>query len=141
MAAHGDLAGARLRLGNLPADVRAKLELDPTNDNLWGEQALMAALLGQKTEALRDARKAVELLPEALDAITEPRRSRTLAVVYAWTGDKDRAIAELTRLLRVPFGYEGSVHDLRVDAAFAPLRGDPRFEALLKDPKNSASLF
>ena len=101
----------------------------------------MEALLGQAAEALRDARKAVELMPESLDANDGPRYSRTLAVVHAWTGDKDRALAELTRLLRVPFGYEGSVHDLRVDAAFAPLRGDPRFEALLKDPKNHAPLF
>ena len=141
MAAHGDLAGARLRLGKLPAEGRSKLERQPTNDLLWSEQALMEALLGQKTEALRAARKAVELMPESLDATDGPEYGRTLAVVYAWTGDKDRALAELTRLLRVPFGYYGSVHDLRVDAAFAPLRGDPRFEALLKDPKNLEPLF
>ena len=141
MAAHGDLAGARLRLGNLPADVRSKLEREPTNDNLWSEQALMEALLGQAAEALRDSRKAMELMPESLDAHDGPDYSCALAAVYAWTGDKDRALAELTRLLRVPFGYEGSVHDLRVDAMFAPLRGDPRFEALLKDPKNSEPLF
>ncbi|MSU49414.1 MAG: TIR domain-containing protein [Opitutus sp.] len=141
IAAHGDLAGARHRLGNLPADGRSKLEREPTNDTLWNEQALMEALLGHKTEALRAARKAMELMPESLDAWSGIRHGRTLAIVFAWTGDEDRAFAKLTRLLRVPVGYEGSVHDLRVDAAFAPLRGDPRFEALLIDPKNNAPLF
>ena len=32
-------------------------------------------------------------------------------------------------------------HSLRVDPAFANLRGDPAFEALLKEPKNHAPLF
>ncbi len=141
MAAHGDLAGARLRLVNHPAEVRSKLAREPTSDRLWGRLARIEVLLGNQTEALRAAKKAVELMPESLDARDGPWHSHTLAVVYAWTGDKDRALAELTRLLRVPFGYIGSVHDLRVDPAFAPLRGDPRFEALLKDPKNVAPLF
>ena len=61
-----------------------------------------------------------------------------MAAVYAWTRDKDCARAELTRLVDVPSGVN-RVHDLRVDAA--PLRGDPRFEAPLNDPKNNAPLF
>lgn len=141
IAAHGDRAGARLRLGKFPADVRANLERDPANANLWSDQALMAAVLGQKTEALQAASKAVELMPESLDVWAGPTYRRTLAVVHAWVGDKDRALAELTHLLRVPTPTLGSVHDLRVEAAFAPLRGDPRFEALLKDPKHIQPLF
>jgi hypothetical protein len=34
-----------------------------------------------------------------------------------------------------------SVHEMRHHPRYAPLRGDPRFEALLNDPKNSAPLF
>ncbi len=141
IAAHGDLAGARLRLGGRPEETRSTLELDPTNDRVWIQLALMEVLLGNQTEALRAARMAVELVPEALDAVDGPRNRRTLAVVHAWAGDKDSAFAELTRLLRVPFGYDYSVHDLRVDPMFAPLRGDPRFETLLKDPKSIQPLF
>ena len=142
MAAHGDLAGAIVRLGNFPAEVRSQLKLEPANVRLMRGLSIMEALLGQKEEALRDARKAVELMPETLDAYGGTQNSCSLAAVYAWTGDKDRAIAELARLLLIPVGGGGmSVHTLRVDAAFAPLRGDSRFEALLKDPKNNAPLF
>ena len=140
LASHGDAAGARARLGNFPAEIRSALVLQPNNELLWSALARIEALLGQKDEALRDARKAVELKPETFDAADGARARRNLAVVYAWTGDKDSAIAELSRLLRVPSGG-ASVHYLRVDPLFAPLRGDPRFEALLNDPKNNAPLF
>ena len=90
---------------------------------------------------MRDATKAVELLPETHDIVEARRLQRKLASVYAWTGDKERALDELARLLRIPFGYEWSVHDLAFDPAFAPVRGHPRFEALLKDPKNHQPLF
>jgi hypothetical protein len=63
-----------------------------------------------------------------------------LPFVLAWTGEKDRAIAEYARLLQVP-GSDLNVHVMRRHPAYAPLRGDPRFEALLNDPKNNAPLF
>jgi hypothetical protein len=43
-------------------------------------------------------------------------------------------------LLRTP--YSGlNVHEMKRDPTYTPLRGDPRFEALLNDPKNNAPLF
>ncbi len=50
-----------------------------------------------------------------------------------------QAIAELTRLLRAPGNF--SVAAFRVDPSFTKLHGDPRFQALLNDPKNNAPLF
>jgi hypothetical protein len=95
---------------------------------------------------VRCARKAAELLPESRDALDGTRLSANLASVYAWTGDKDRALAELARLLRTAVGWLGgsngmSVNELKLGPGFFPLRGDPRFEALLNDPKNNAPLF
>ena len=142
------MAGATTRLGGALAEVRAELLVQPSNAKLWAALSRMEALLGQKEAALRDAKKAVELLPESVDALVGTAFTANLAAVYAWTGDKDRAIAEITRLLRVP-GGDGAgywalfinIHALRVSPQFFPLRGDPRFEALLKDPKNNEPLF
>jgi TolB-like protein/Tfp pilus assembly protein PilF len=148
LAAHGDRAGATTRLGGSLAEVRAELLVQPSNAKLWAALSRMEALLGQKEAALRDARQAVELLPESVDAILGTVFTANLAAVYAWSGDKDRAIAEITRLLHIPTTSFGDswvsaidIHTLRVTPQFFPLRGDPRFEALLKDPKNHEPLF
>ena len=149
LAAQGDMARATTRLGGALAEVRAELLVQPSNAKLWAALSRMEALLGQKEAALRDARQAVELLPEGVDAALGTVFTANLAAVYAWIGDKDRAIAEITRLLRIPTHSGGlagmssvvNIHTLRVSPHFFPLRGDPRFEALLNDPKNNEPLF
>ena len=139
LAAKGDLAAARAELGDSDS-LRSALEKEPTNPGRWSALGMREAVLGHGDEALRCARKAMELRPESLSAPFGPRYSAGLAFVYAWTGDKDRAIAEIARLLRVPFSGL-NVHEMKRHPAYHPLRGDPRFEALLNDPKNNAPLF
>ena len=139
LAAHGNQAAARARLEKPSADLRAQLIQEPTNDALWGRLGMIEAILGHPEEALRCARKAVELVPESIHARLGATNRESLASVYAWTGDKDRAIAEYARLLRVPADL--NVYEMRRHPFFFPLQGDPRFEALLNDPKNNAPLF
>jgi hypothetical protein len=107
---------------------------------------MIEAVLGHKEDALRSAQRAVDLRPESRDAVDGPVFGDTLAFVYAWTGDKERAIAQLRRLLSLPGGINSlgpprNVHAMRRSAWYAPLRGDPRFEALLNDPTNNAPTF
>ena len=86
-------------------------------------------------------RKAMELVPESLDAITGPGSyHRSLAFCYAWTGDKTRAIEEYAKVFPQP-GGSMNVHAFRRGYYYTPLRGDPRWEAVLNDPKNNAPLF
>ncbi|HXQ81152.1 MAG TPA: hypothetical protein VN775_07570, partial [Opitutaceae bacterium] len=138
-AAHGDMAAARDRLADFPAELRARIEREPANARLHSYLAEMEALLGHNEEAVRLARQAVGFLPETRDTIDAPTLSFILAQVYAWTGDKERALAELARLLAIP--SPADVHSLRHDPMLTALRGEPRFEALLKDPRNTAQMF
>ena len=53
-----------------------------------------------------------------------------LAVIYTIVGEYDAALEEIEYLLSIPSWY--SVHDVRLDPQFDPLRDHPRYEALLK---------
>jgi TolB-like protein/Tfp pilus assembly protein PilF len=140
MAAEGNLTAARARIAGLPATERARLEREPNNTSALWRLGLAEAILGNKEEALRCARRTVEMMPESLDAIEGPRMSNKLALIYAWAGEKDRALVEAARLLRTP-NSEADVHMMRHDPWWFPLRGDPRFLALLDDPANNRPLF
>ena len=52
---------------------------------------LIDAGLGHKEEALREGRRAVELLPVAKEAIDGAAMIKGLAMICAWTGEKDLA--------------------------------------------------
>jgi hypothetical protein len=52
-----------------------------------------------------------------------------LAVVYAWTGEKDLAIDQLNATLPYP-GFI-SYGQLKLHPFWDPLRGDPRFEQIV----------
>ena len=55
---------------------------------------------------------------------------RYLAVIYAWTGDKDRAIERLAEAAKLPGSYLSYGH-VRLNPIWDPLRGDLRFEAIV----------
>jgi len=55
------------------------------------------------------------------------------------TGRKDEALTGLAELVHQPTSIP--LIDFRTSPAFVPLHGDPRFQAILKDPKSRAQLF
>jgi serine/threonine-protein kinase len=89
------------------------------------------AYLGRKAEAIREGRRGVALLPVSEDAFSSPYLQLQLARIYVLTGEPDQAVEVLERLLRMPFYV--SPGWLRLDPAFRPLGGHPRFEALVVD--------
>jgi eukaryotic-like serine/threonine-protein kinase len=93
--------------------------------------AVAAAETDRRDEAVRAARRAVELVPLANDRWVHYVMRRNLARVLARVGAVDEAIAELERLLAVPSYVSGP--GLRVDPAWDPLRSHPRFQHLAGD--------
>jgi TolB-like protein/class 3 adenylate cyclase/Tfp pilus assembly protein PilF len=87
------------------------------------------AALGHKDDAIREGRRAVELLPVTKDSIVGALLVQNLALVYAWTGEKDLAFEQLTIAAKLP-GFL-SYGELRLHPYWDPLRGDPRFDKIV----------
>jgi tetratricopeptide (TPR) repeat protein len=90
---------------------------------------LIDAGLGRKDEALREGRRAVELLPVEKDAINGSVMIECLAMIAAWIGDKDLACEQLATAIRYPSRL--SYGQLKLLPFWDPLRGDPRFEKIV----------
>jgi serine/threonine protein kinase/tetratricopeptide (TPR) repeat protein len=90
---------------------------------------LIDAGLGRKDEALREGRRAVELLPVEKDAINGPLMGVYLAMIAAWVGEKDLACEQLGIVIRPPSSV--SYGQLKLLPFWDPLRGDPRFEEIV----------
>jgi TolB-like protein len=135
---NGDVSAGKSRLQKLLPTLKAELVKEPTNSLLWSAFGQTEAILGDRTQALAAATKICALVPESNDAVDGPVRSATRAKILAWLGDKETALAEFGRLLRTPYGP--TVNGDRFDPGWTPLHGDPRYKALLSDPKNNAPL-
>jgi TolB-like protein/Flp pilus assembly protein TadD len=97
-----------------------------------GRHAMLGQILaglGQKDAAIKEGKRAVELLPESQDAFDGPEATAALAQIYTWTGERDQAFSLLDHLLIAPNGI--SVPILKLDPIWDPLRKDPRFQALI----------
>lgn len=90
---------------------------------------LIDAGLGRKEEALREGRRAVELLPLAKDSINGVNIIAYLAMTAAWVGEKDLACEQLAIATRLPSGL--NYGQLKLLPYWDPLRGDPRFEKIV----------
>ena len=67
------------------------------------------AVLGRKEEALREGRRAVELVPMEKDAVDGKLLIEYFAMIAAWVGEKDLACQQLAIANRPPsaFSYGG----------------------------------
>ncbi len=89
------------------------------------------AALGRKEDAVREGRRAAELMPPSKDSINGVHIMVRLASIYAWVGEKDLALDQLARAVQLPVGPHYGI--LRLFPDWDPLRGDPRFEKIVAD--------
>src|SRR5881296_2429174 len=110
--------------------IAERLVRESPDDAARHEQlGLILAGLGRKEEAIKEGKRAVELLPESQDAFDGPEATASLAQIYAWTGESDEAFRLLDHLLRIPNGL--TIPMLKLDPVWDPLRKDPRYQALI----------
>ena len=90
---------------------------------------LIYAGLGRCEEAKTEGKRAVELLPEQKDAFDGPILAITRARISLMCGEIETALALLDRSLQTPSGI--TIHELRLDPVWDPLRSDTRFQQML----------
>jgi serine/threonine-protein kinase len=125
----GDTTAARAAFVTARDELEKILRLQPAYAEGLCALGVIDALLGRKEEAIQEGRRAVELLPVTKDSINGALAIQYLAVIYAWTGEKNLALDQLEIASRLP-GLLSYGH-LKLHPLWNPLRGDPRFEKIV----------
>ena len=134
----GDHGAAEETWRQVLRELEPLLKEQPQNAELIGVLALANMGLGHKPAALALAEQAMAAHTVEQDVVNGPFPIEVLARVEAQTGESDRAIATLEKLLSTP--YFGAFTNtpltpalLRLDPMFDPLRNDPRFQKLIEE--------
>ena len=127
--ARGDATVARAAFTAARAEVEKTTREQPDYAQGLTILGLIDAGLGRKDDAIREGRRAVELVPVSKDAIDGTDLILNLAVIYAWIGEKDLALKQLAEAAQLPcslnYGW------LRLHPDWDTLRNDPRFEKIV----------
>ncbi len=138
--ARGDLAGAKAAFTAARAEQEKRVREDPDHVGALCVLGLIDAGLGRKDQALQEGRQAVQRLPVVKNALDGPNVLYLFAIICAWTGERDLAIEQLQTLVRIPAAAGTTYGELRLDAWWDPLRGDPRFEKLVEEARKPVTL-
>ena len=131
----GDIAGARATAQQMLPPIEEFSQKAPNSPPIAAGLSLVYAFLGDKDAAIKQADRAITLLPSAKDAVEGPTFEEQLAFVEALVGNKNRAISTLQHLLEIPYHDCVTPALLRLDPKWDPLRGDPRFQKLCEEKK------
>ncbi|HEY1582000.1 MAG TPA: FlgO family outer membrane protein [Chthoniobacterales bacterium] len=134
--ATGDEAAAQTAFLAARTEVEKIAREQPDYGPVYTVLGLIDAALGRKDEAMREGRRAVEMLPTTKDALDGAEVMKYLCVIYTWCGEKDLALAQIAATLRIPSSL--SYGNLKLHPYWDSLRGDVRFEKIVADlaPRN-----
>jgi len=112
------------RLREIPDDTFAMTELS------WVYLAL-----GRKSDALRLAQQAADLISVERDAISGVFFQAGLAQIEGRADASEEAVRRLRHLLSIPAGQRISIARLKIDPVWDPIRTRPDFQQLLSGPE------
>jgi len=127
--AKGDAARATAAFRECRAILEQRLIVKPEHARTIAVLAQVDAGLGQKELAIREAQHAIDLMPVSKDIYDGALVLEGLAQVYTWTGERDRAIELVQKLVSMPSYI--NYGRLKLHPLWSPLRGDPRFEKIV----------
>jgi len=138
---NGDNAGAKVTGAQARNTLESLRNNQPDNAFFVAALSMANAVLGEKEAALKEAERAIMLLPSIKDRVWGPALEDNLALIQMMVGENSRAISTLTRLWETPhwgwiYGYGRTPHTpalLRLDPIWDPLRADPAFQKLCEE--------
>jgi TolB-like protein/Flp pilus assembly protein TadD len=126
----GDEGAAHAAFDSALVQVDSALAALPDDRWIHATRGLTLAGLGRQQGALLEVRWLRQLFDGHEDHYDGPRVAAERARILAQVGDVDAALDEIEQLLARPSYL--SVHRLRLDPRWDPLRSHPRFQALLE---------
>jgi TolB-like protein/DNA-binding winged helix-turn-helix (wHTH) protein/Tfp pilus assembly protein PilF len=139
--ARGDIDSALRYFEVARADAEKRVRDNPDAAQRHSYLGLLYAYMQRKDDAIREARRAVELEPETQNAFHGAVHAAILALVYSLVGEPDEAIPLIERLLSTPgpvecsdYPYNITLADLRLRWEWDGLRDNPRFQKILATP-------
>lgn len=140
--ARGDIESVQRYFDAARADAERRVRANPDAAQRHSYLGLLYAYMQRKDDAIREARRAVELEPETQNAFHGAIHAANLALVYALVGEPDEAIPLIERLLSTPgpvecsdYPFNIALADLRLRWEWDSLRDDPRFQKILSKPE------
>ena len=124
-----DDAKARAAFTAERAEQEKQVQAHPDDAGALSVLGLIDAALGRKEEAIREGRRAIELLPVEKDTMKGGRIIVYLAMIAGWADDKNLACEQLATALRYPTSL--TYGQLKLLPFWDPLRGDPCFEKIV----------
>ena len=138
---NGDTAGAKVTAAQARNTLEPLCNDQPDNAFFVAALSMANAVLGEKESALKEAERAIMLLPSIKDRLWGPAFEDNLALIQMMVGENSRAISTLTRLWQTPYSVGFTVTAerlitpalLRLDPLWDPLRADPAFQKLCEE--------
>jgi non-specific serine/threonine protein kinase len=126
----GEPERARSEYENARSLLETEVQTHPDDPRYHSSLGIAYAVLGRKEEAIREGKRAVDLLPMSKDAVYGIPCVIALAHIFTIVGEQDAAVGEIERLLSQPSWMSPAW--LEMDFRWNRLRDNPKFKQLLE---------
>jgi TolB-like protein/Flp pilus assembly protein TadD len=112
--------------------IQEKIKQNPLDPRLHSALGIVYAGISHKEDAIREGKYAYNLMPISKEAWRGSFRLFDLAKIYTMAGEKELALDAIEELLKKPTDAL-SPWLLKLDPTWEPLRGNPRYQKLVKN--------